>query len=59
MTRESSGNVYDKNLESQHGPWGEKQSHHGPYGGKDNIQLSASLPNAKPVKPVEKPERKS
>ncbi len=59
MARKSSGNIYDNNIKSLHGPWGDNQSlNHGPYGGKDNIQLSTNFPNEKSVKTIEKPERK-
>ncbi|MEG6585462.1 hypothetical protein [Dendrosporobacter sp. 1207_IL3150] len=53
------GNIYDKNTESKHGPWGSVEpKHHGPYGNKDNQQqASASFSGEKKVKPINKPER--
>ncbi|NLP40904.1 MAG: hypothetical protein GX348_01715 [Veillonellaceae bacterium] len=48
-----SGDMYDKNTKSVHGPSGTvAQKHHGPYGGKANQQqLSTSFPDEKYVKP--------
>ncbi|WP_425059649.1 hypothetical protein SCACP_02430 [Sporomusa carbonis] len=49
------GNVYDNNLKSTHGPFGEAQTHQGPYGGKDadnltNKQAANVLPPTKDIK---------
>ena len=53
----TSGTVYDNNLQSKHGPSGQKQTHPGPYGGKDNQrQLSTHFPGEAQVKPIDKPQ---
>ncbi|MDF2569716.1 MAG: hypothetical protein K0R55_1320 [Sporomusa sp.] len=49
------GNIYDKNQESTHGPFGETQTHQGPYGGKNadnltNRQAAKTMPPTKDIK---------
>lgn len=34
------GNIYDDNLKSKHGPFGQPQNQQGPYGGKNADNLS-------------------
>ncbi|SMC72302.1 hypothetical protein [Sporomusa malonica] len=49
------GNIYDKNQESAHGPFGESQTHQGPYGGKNsdtmtNKKAANVIPPTKDIK---------
>ncbi|HWR45004.1 hypothetical protein [Sporomusa sp.] len=49
------GNIYDNNLKSKHGPFGESQAQQGPYGGKDadnmtDKKASSVLPPTRDIK---------
>ncbi|HWR07176.1 hypothetical protein [Sporomusa sp.] len=37
------GKIYDNNLKSKHGPFGELQTQQGPYGGKDADNLTNKM----------------